>query len=944
MFLTGNNARTVSVASGQTVESNLPVVSINDMNGMEVQAIPGIFMYSFKECNSPSPEVDGPGTLYVSDGQAFYINDGCTFEMNFINQAINDAPQALVTFDVTGAIDNGNPVSSLNVNGGEFEMTLTGAMSIMVGPGDVLSYTSGFLSTPGGSFDNIAEFGIASRGDDGNAQFSVFGLANAPVNVQGPGQLFVGSDSAVFLGEFGSGSTPIGETINEEIVTMTFTFNTVSSTDMTMVTDSQDNPVTIISPNTMVFEVPGASTSTYSSMELAISSTGGQVLNFNDISRFSVFDNNELTTNPTTFSYSSGGTVFVDSTENTAIFVSNTNPSAVESFQMFIPGTETVSYEVETNDDNVRYLMRTSGSPPETESIQTITGSYVMNVGSSETVVYNDNGIEIQTFQGRPRVRIGQVNEFLTNTAMNPSGNFTTSAPTPFRGPGTFSYSRGTGFYTTDSELGSTIGYQSRTAPIPRTEFEATPIGINEVDGENYTVSNIAMTIGGDKVIDFEATSYTTTPDQEIVYANDVVSVHRPTFTGSGEVSFNGGTQVVTYTDRNGVTRMLEGVSTFNQFSGGDTTSVSSPNDAVAQGPGKLYVSEDGMTVTFSTSNIITPDIVNLIRDTPTDFMVSADQFSSIYDGMFNLTTNTATVTLPGGGVIWSSMFNNSRDALYVDNEGVSNQIQQTVSSLLQTTKSEPAKDSGILHIIFNGREIYSYSPISGNNDFLINSGSSFDFVNMTISGRSLTGGPYTGYNTITIFDGVEVKQIDSSTVTQTLQGPGLLLLPQDSDNAFYTDYAPAVSYLSASIQILKNFLVYPQIRPGDGSETTKERSIMVDFGTDVTAYEGADVTFDCNVIAGRPQPTVNFYRVISDDEHVLLNNTIDNEIIVGNNTLTLLNVQMDDVGEYVCVASNGVPPDALVSSTLQSVLPAGQCYYNYSVLCDSVYEFQRVE
>ena len=910
------------------------------MNGMEVETIPGIFMYTVKECNPPSPG-GGPGTLYVSDGQAAYINDGCVFEMNFINDAINNAPSPRVTLEVESAIDGGMQVTNVVVNDGEFTFTVTGAMTMMLGPADRIVYDRGDLVTPSGVTGGITEFGVVRRGIDGNAEFTVFDDTGS-TTLLGPGQSFVGGGRALFIGEFGSGSTSASETVNRDIVLETFDFDTLPDTDVTAVT-SGTTAITMISMNTQTFRINGPSTSSYTvGSDLTFTTTNGQVATFNDISQFSVFDNNQLTIDAMTGAYATGGTVFVDTTQNTAVFTTDSNPQAAAVFQMFIPGREDATYTVETDSENVRNLMRTSGSPPETDFIQTITGSYVMNVDSSESVMYDNNEIEIQTFQGRPRVRIGQVNQFFTNTVMNPSGNFTTSAPTPFRGPGTFSYSRGTGFYTTDRELGSTIGFQSRTAPIPRTEFEATPIGMNEVDGENYTVSNVAMTIGGDKVIDFEATSYTTTPDQEVVYANDVVSVHRPIFTGSGAVSFDGGMQVVTYRDRNGEPRMLEGVSTFNQFSGGDTTSVSSPNDAVAQGPGKLYVSEDGMTVTFSTSNIITPEVVDLIRDTPTDFMVDADQFSSIYDGMFNLTTDTATVTLPGGGVIWSSMFNNSRDALYVDDEGVSDQIQETVSSLLQTTKSEPAKDSGILRIIFNGREIFSYVPSAGSRDIRIRSTGFFDYANMTISGRSLPDRPYDDYDTITVFDGVEVKTVESQTFNQRFDGPGLLLLPEDSNTAFYTNHIPTTNYLSQSIQILKNFLVPPQIRPGDGSETTKERSIMVDFGTDVTAYEGADVTFDCNVIAGRPPATAIFYRVISDDEHVLLNTTMD-EIIVGNNTLTLLNVQMDDVGEYVCVASNGVPPNALVSSTLQSVLPAGQCYYNYSVLCDSVLCFKEL-
>ena len=207
---------------------------------------------------------------------------------------------------------------------------------------------------------------------------------------------------------------------------------------------------------------------------------------------------------------------------------------------------------------------------------------------------------------------------------------------------------------------------------------------------------------------------------------------------------------------------------------------------------------------------------------------------------------------------------------------------------------------------------------------FQIPPSGSFGYADRTVSGGSLPpGGTYTGYNVITVFDGVEVRTVNSTSSTQMFEGPGLLLLPKDSNTAFYTTYAPSINDLIQSIDILKNFLFFPQIKPGEGSITTSDRSVTVDFGTDVTVYEGADVIIECNVIAGSPEPTTNFYRVISEGDRVQLNTT--DEVTVANTSLTLQNVQMDDVGEYVCVANNGVPPAATVSSTLQ-VLPAGQC------------------
>ena len=930
VFARGNNARTVPVGPAQFVKSGFSIVSICETDGagneIEVQTFTDIYQYTRKRCNPPPGDrILGPGTLYLSDGQALYLNDGCAVENNIIRQAVDNAPEPIVTIEVEAAVDGGNMVSNLVLNEGEFEFIVTGSTSMRIGPGETVSYAGGTITSRGQTFSGINEFAVVERGLDGNAQFSRFDSSSAPISVPGPGQLYVGSDNAVFLGDLGEGTTAPGDVVNQQVVSMTFMFSSVSGTSMTLVVDRENNPITVISPNTMSVEIAGASTATYGGMEVTITTSGGQVFDFNGISRFSVFDDNDITINPSTFDFSSGGTMFVDSTENTAVFTSNSNPAAAEAFQSFIPGAEEASYTVGTDSDGVRILMRTTGSPPDTETdmIQTITGSFVTNVGNLETVVYENNEIQIQSFDGTPVVRIGEVDNLFINTVTNPSGNFSTSAPTPFSGPGTISYSRGTGFYTTDRELGGTIDYQSRTAPIPRIDFEVSPIDINNIDGVNYTVSTVTQSIGGDRVINYEAQSYITSPEQEVLYANDVVSVHTPIVTADEPVTFDGGAQEVTYTDTNGDEVTLTGVTTFNQFSGGDITTTSTPDSATAQGPGKLYVSEDGMTVTFSNSDIITPEIANLIRLEPADFEVGADQFSSIYTGVFNLSTDSATVTYPGGGVIYYSSFNGSRDALYVDDEGVSNRIQQAVSSLLTITKSAPAKDDGIIRLIFNGKEVFPYSPVPGNNEFLLSSGGSFDYINEALSGSSLPGGPYTGYSMITVFDGVEVKQVNSSSELQTFQGPGLLLLPQNSDKALYTTSPSAISYLSQSIQNVRNFLSPPRIRPGEGSITTKNRFDMAVFGEDVTVFEDADLTFECNVEAGRPEPSVAFYRVFPDGTEIMLNDTMD-EIVIANNTLTLLNIRMDDAGEYECRASNGVPEDAMASSTLR-VREAGE-------------------
>ena len=73
---------------------------------------------------------------------------------------------------------------------------------------------------------------------------------------------------------------------------------------------------------------------------------------------------------------------------------------------------EAVSYKIETNDKYVRNLMSMSGSPPEIQFVQIITGAYVTDVDSLETVVYTNSEVEIHHL-GYLRLRIGQVNELI---------------------------------------------------------------------------------------------------------------------------------------------------------------------------------------------------------------------------------------------------------------------------------------------------------------------------------------------------------------------------------------------------------------------------------------------------------------------------------------------------------------------------------------------------
>ena len=934
VYLTGNNARVVNIAAGEMVTfTDDGVVTISSGR---IGPFQRIFQFTSKTCGF-TPGSVGPGKLYLSDRQAFYTNDECQEQViNVINGFIASAPSFSVDFKVTSTMESGRNVLRLIVNEDEFMLVLTGAIAKRIDATQSVMYSGSILTVQGVELsDSINNFFVIRRPPSSSVVETINYNGTTPVNIQGPGQLYVSVNSAIYIEDFSfsSGSTNQAETINNRIFMQTFIIQRSGSNVLVM--DILNNPIATLTSRTSTLKLPDAVSVRYSGTgsqgTVSFVSTGGRVINIKGVQAFSVYDNNELRTFlppvDRTINLSAGGTVFVDPVQKTVLFSSDSNSVVASQISSAIPAAERVLYTTETNSDNVYLLLAINSSSAVTEIIQTLTGSFVIEVQRLQKVTYSDNEIVIEDAFGNVVTRIGQVNQLVTNTGITTSGTFNMSSIVPFLGPGTLSYSRGTAFFTTDRALGRDIAFASATAPIPDIDFERVPAGFNIVDGVNYTVYTVIQRIGGDRVITYEATSYTTASDQEILYSGDLVTVIRPIRTREGTVIYSGSEQTVTYTDRTGTMVTIEGVDTFYDFSGGDVRTTTSPDSITLRGPGKLYfVSDDRSDVLFSTSNIVTSRVAGIIRQGVIEFSVSADQFSSIFTGVFNFSTNSATVTYPGGGVIWYSTIDGIRESLYVLDDGVSNQIRRTVSTLLTLTKSAPAKNLAIIRTIFNGFNIYSYSPVSGNRDILISKTGSFIFNGTALVGVNLAGGPYTGISRVITFDGIEVKEFNSSVAPKEFDGFGLLLVQFDFDTAFYTTSVPAINFLLQAIANLQEFLVPPQIRPGTGRITTKNRTVSVYMGTDVTVFDGASVTFLCNVREGRPDSVIRFFKIVSGQPVMPLNNTVEGVQIV-NNSLTLLGVDMGDAAVYTCTADNGVPPAAEASSTLR-VRAAG----NYSL------------
>ena len=869
------------------------------------------------------PEAVGPGRLYLDDRRAFFISQmlECLDQINDISRAINNAPNPPVNITVTGEMDMGQPVTVMTVNMDQFSMTLTGADARNIRTSQQVTYSDGILSAQGESYE-IDTFFVFDESASGQREGSLYYPSSPTQVIPGPGSLYVADNKAVFIR-----SQSEREFINGEIVSNDFMFNTIIS-ELVM-TSIQNRQVVDLTTETKVFTIPGGSSSVSymatgmgTAGQVTWTTSGGRVLEFPEVEMFSIYDNNvvNILNQGESTTVSTGGTMYT--TGNEMMFVSNANPAAASLVSEMIPDPSdfpSAPFSITTNNKGVRLLMGTVGSMSET--IQSITGSFVTPVLQSQSVNYNGNEIVIKNFNGEPVTTITEVDRLVAD-AGGASGEFNETTPVSFLGPGTISYSQGTAFFTTNPDLGQDISIASSTAPVPQFEFMREDIGVNEVDGVNHTVSVVTQFVGGQPVINFEASAFDTSPDQEIIYSGDVVTVHTPRPVGGGTVMYNSNLQTVTYTDTDGNGQVINGISTFSYFSGGDVTEATFPDIVTLQGPGKIYVSDDGMEAFFTSSNIITPEAAEKIRQSRPDFTIPADQFSTIVDGTFNISTEAATVAYGGGGIIYFGPDINETTmyAFYIDDEDELATIKQAVSTAFTFTKSIPAKDNdGVIRVIFNGRDIFSYSPTEGNFNVPISSTGSFNFTGNAIEGDSLPGAPYDDIRSVTVFDGISVTTFNASHAPLYFNGPGLLLVSSDTNEAFFTTSRPTIDYLIQSIAILRQYLRPPQIDTGRGSITTKDRSATVEIGTDVTAFEGADISFECKV-TGRPEPSVEFFRV--DPDLGIVN--ISNNSIVENNTLTIFEIRMGDAGEYICVASNGVEPPAIASSTL-TVREAGE-------------------
>lgn len=802
----------------------------------------------------------------------------------------------------------------------DFTMTLTGAMTMRIDTfeSQVILYSSESLTIYSGergtsSFVSITTFATIQTLPGQEVPELVVFTSNDNVSLDGACQVHVNEreNSAFYIQNLTSGSN-VADIINTEIFLQVFTLRVTG--DSVVVMDKRNTRLISLTANSRKISIPNAKNVMYfgASETLIVLNLSGKSYLFDNISAFVLFRDNDLkyynSSSEVSILLNNGGVLYINDIERTALFASDSNPAvAMQLDSAALSVMKTYVYNIDTK-DGLYFLVVTDSSAGASEIVQVLTGAEIITIEVGQTIIYNEEEVVIRNTNDRVLLRLELIEHVVVNTNSISFALYVGSSSISFSGPGILSVNRGIAFFTTDSSLQESISFTVATATVPVMRFEKIRVGFSVVDGVNHTISEIVQIIGGDTVAVYESESYATSQEQVIVYEGFRVTVHQSITVNNGGISYISNQRTVTYVNSAGVFQVLTDVETLHVFNGGLIQMFTNQTLGV---PGRLYVSQNGEEVLFTTSEIITSDVANLIRRlVPADFSTTAYQFTSIVRGVFRISTNSAVVVTLGGGTVWSSAHNIT---FYVDDDNVRAKTNQVVSAIFGITKSSQAKPLGIIRIIFNGRDIYSFFAIPSNRYIQISRTESFTYNGTVIS---LPGGSYNGIDEVIRFDGMEVKIFDSP---MEFDGPGLLLVQSGVDTAFFTMFSSTVNYIVQSINILRQYLVPPEVQqPSNSNVKISQRSALVNFGTEVRTFRGAHISLVCNIIAGRPQPNLTFFKV--DTNRVLLPlGGMYSEITVVNNTLTIIipNVDIDDSGEYLCRADNGVPPPAEISSSL---------------------------
>ena len=736
----------------------------------------------------------------------------------------------------------------------------------------------------------------------------------------------------------------VADIINRQIFMQAFQIEVIDGT--ATVKDTEETTVIIITSSNERFSLPLAREVTYSLLfqMLEFINMDNTSTTFSNISSFSIFFRNMLEVfdssengSDITISLSNGGILYIDRSKGNALFTSNSNPTV--SFQIdgaALSVSASYHYIIDTDILGVYSLvvMRENSTFSDIrEQIVVLTGALVVEVEAFHAVSYNNDEVVIIGSDGEALIHLAPVTRFVVNTGVVPYISYSGLSSVLFSGPGTLVVSRSRGFFTTETSLGRSLSFAVTTASVPVVQFERVHIRFNMIGGIAYSIGAVVLRIGGYIVSVYEAMCHKTHESEVVVYANGRVTIHQSTIVDNGDLFYTGQQQILTYITSEGSVEELRNVEKLYIFNGGEVKMFSVPENVSVSASGRLFVSVNGTEVLFMASDIITSSVADLIRRLVTpEHTLESSQFGSIVRGVFQLSTNSAFILYIGGGTIWHRVYNEITYIFYVNDMSFQNEIIQAVNTFLGVTKFVPQTDFGELRIVFNGQVIYSLS-VTGSVDIRLSSTDSFRYTDAALYGDFFSRRLYSGISELVIFDGMKVQVVDVNSGPAEFVGPGLLLVQLESGTAFFTTWPATVSYILQSIATVQQHLVPPTIhRSGTQSLKVSGQSAVVMFGTNVKAFEGADISFVCKIVSSIPRPQITIFKVDSSGLIPLMesNSTLQSR-------LTLSGIGMNDSGNYLCRADNGVPPTDEVMSKL-NVREAGNRVCAIQLQCGTGY------
>ena len=915
------DADTVLMLNGQTLT----------VAGPNARSFTGIDTVFIDTTGSPPPselsgQVDGPGTLFVTNEINFALENGRV--AFFTRQPViadflrsirsREPPTPPVVFDTISRMGaDGNTVTVLQTGPTTDQLTdlitISGSASRSVMSGGGVSYFDStiFVQSPTGeleTFEPIGTFHVYT----GRPPLLEF-MVTSSDSFSGPGTLYVNErDGVAFytVDPFGPGDTDVVMIINEGIVEDSVG-TVVDGGDTFLVNSAMMTLPRVVRLNGVMSQMfPSATSIRYENDIVTILGPQNEIRNsFGGITSFTLFDNNNFmmataSADPIQLS-SPGGQFYYDDLGNGFFSVNPAVTSEVNSLAEGVnPTPRPLRFSLSRDNQGMVTLSEND------MEIITLTGAARIDVTSDQIVDYTNDEIVLFNRQGTPIATVGTgIDQFTANDLSGEVTAFEGDARRSFQGPGSLYVGGSRAFYTTNSELVSQITDFLNTVPTP--SVSVTSEGTLSVGGEPFvdlteaTADNVQS---GSVLVYNSNTTYIADAPQSIPSGNDI------------RVTYESSTVIVSRVQSGGSTTEIKRIENVPMFTFAEGLAISSfVGDAPMTsfpGGGSFFQNEDTGNGFYTTSASLTDSIAEEIIQNSGNIreVINGVRELGFFDGTgYTTYSGSANMILQGGGTYsfgGGNMF-------YSTDSGTNTRIVNEFSNVSPVTTM---RQNGFVTVNHSGDSIYMFTVGSELSQVSFGAFDNFSYVNGMIIGARVPGSPVDVSN-LTIFNGINTQVFNSSASLEGLTG-GYLVIDRMAGTAFYTTSGPAMSAIQTAIQQVEEIFRRPVIDDtARGEMLLKFPTGSAPVGIEVITYEGVSVTLTCRILVANPAPTVQFKYYPEENVSIILNATSMTPVPPTYNLLLPDVRTADNAGRYACIATNDVGQDR-VEGTL-TILPA---------------------